>query len=287
MFEERWADLLASRNFRESRLTVDDTRLERARRFVWSMGRGRRVGRARGVSELRVNSRSGKVTGTIDRVTTGASGDAQIFEVKTGADNPELLDMYRSQLISYAYLLAEAGGGIARRGALLFVLVGRTIRQRWSEADIATRGAALEETATQLLAMQSADAQQGNVGEPCVRCDYRPWCPAFWAVYRRSPRSFDASQLLPGAEIDVRERIDSRGQILVLGLADRQPTELLLTKADYPHAERIDVGSRIRVTDTVLPALGPARLRTTKFSELFVLEPPPPVRSGTARGSEK
>jgi RecB family exonuclease len=270
-FEERWHDLLASRNFRELRLTVDDTRLERARRFVWSMGRGSRTGRARSDAEVRVRSRSGKVTGTIDRVKTSASGDPQVFEVKTGADNPDLLDMYRRQLISYAYLLAEAGGGVARRGALMFVLVGRAIRQSWTEVDIATQGAALEETATQVLAVQSASAQQGNVGEACVRCDYRPWCPAFWAVYRRSPGFFDSSRPLPGAELNVRERVDSRDQVLLIGVADRQPTELLLTKTDYPHADQIEVGSRIRVTDTALPALGPTRLRTTRLSELFVI----------------
>lgn len=271
VFEERWHELLASRNFREQRLTVDDTRLERARRFVWSMGRGRRVSRARSDAEVRVTSRSRKVTGTIDRVKRSGSQDPQIFEVKTGADNPDLLDTYRRQLISYAYLLAETGGGLARRGALMFVLVGRTIRQSWTLAELEIQGAALEETATQVLGVQSANAQQGFVGEQCLHCDYRPWCPAFWAVYRRSPGSFDSSRLLPGAEIDVHERIESRGQILVLGVADRQPVELLLTKADYPHTELIEGGSRIRITDAVLPALGPVRLRTSRISELFVI----------------
>lgn len=270
-FERRWSSLLEGRNFRETRLVVPEDRLERARRFVWSMSTARQRGRAQTTTEVTLASSSGNVVGTIDRLRRGPSGEPSIFEVKTGAVTSDRLKTYRDQLVSYAYLLADSGGGLALRGALLFVLAGGVVRQSWTAEEVAARGALLEESASDILATHAVTPQHGRVSDECNRCDYRPWCPAFWSVYQRTVRSEDANIPIAGAEILVREVVESKGQLLIVGASDRKPIDLLVTLADYPHAAALQAGALARVTDVLLSPLGRLRLRMTKGSEVFVI----------------
>lgn len=270
-FERRWTTLLAGRNFREVRLPVPEDRLERARRFVWSQGTARRRARAQATTEVALVSSSGKVAGTIDRLRRGPSGEASIFEVKTGTATADRLKTYRDQLISYAYLLADSGGGLARRGALLFVLAGGVVRENWTTEEVAARGARMEDSASEILATGAATVEHGRVSDECRRCDYRPWCPAFWLVYRRATRSGDLTVPIPGAELIVRELVESKSQLLVIGEADRKPVELLVTLTDHPHAAQVRAGWVVRVTDVLVSPLGRFQLRMTRSSELFTI----------------
>jgi RecB family exonuclease len=270
IFEATWRELLAGRNFREARLDIAEERLERARRFVWSMTRTRprRTGAVR--TEVRLVSGSGKVLGTIDRMRVAASGDTQIFEVKTGVQASALIASYRDQLVSYAYLLSE-NGGLARRGALLFVLSGGVVRESWTPEEVSAQGALLEETASEVARASIASQGQGRVGDECLRCDYRPWCPAFWSVYRRTRRPSDVTRPLPGAQIHVGGIIRAKDQVLLVDGTDRQRVDLIVDIANYPQSADLEVGSIVRVTDVMTAPLGPLRLRLTKSSELFVV----------------
>jgi len=273
-FEGRWEALMRDRNFRESRLAVLEPRLERARRFIWSMTTAGRRRRARAATEVGLVSSSGKVVGSIDRLRRGPSGDLQILEIKTGARTSDRMSSYRAQLISYAYLLADSGGGRALRGALLFVLAGGAVRESWTTNEVAARGSLLEESASAISTTRSVTGQEGRVSDECRRCDYRPWCPAFWLEYRRPVRAGDPNLPVAGAELFIRELVESKGQLLIIGETDRQPIELLVTLGEYPHAADLRPGSFVRVTDVLFSPLGRLRMRMTKNSELFVVSRP-------------
>jgi hypothetical protein len=151
------------------------------------------------------------------------------------------------------------------------VLAGGAVRENWTTDEVAARGSLLEESASEISATHSVTGQEGRVSDECHRCDYRAWCPAFWSQYRRPIRTGDPNLPLAGAEMFVRELVESKGQLLIVGETDRQPVELLVTLADYPHAADLRPGSLARVTDVLLSPLGRLRMRMTKSSELFVV----------------
>ncbi|MHB8695987.1 MAG: hypothetical protein ACYDHH_32635, partial [Solirubrobacteraceae bacterium] len=79
---------------------------------------------------------------------------------------------------------------------------------------------------------------------------------------------------IPGAELIVRELIESKSQLLVIGDADKKPVELLVTLTDHPHAAQVRAGSVVRVTDVLVSPLGRLQLRMTRGSELFTMSRP-------------
>lgn len=213
--------------------------------------------------ERTIVSSDGIVIGTPDLVVW-TSDEATIVDLKTGslADH-ESEQRYIRQLHIYAYIWHSLHGTWPKKGILRNPVTKKEhripIEPEYALQIVVSARAALEE-----INGESDPHRLARPGVVCRRCDYRPWCEAYW-------RHKESERDVIGLVVDIAVKLDTRTSLSDgwLTIRTSEGDEVLAVRRGPRIVMDIKPGDNIRVIDPYLPPDSSIRV-VSVFSEVFV-----------------
>lgn len=213
--------------------------------------------------ERTITSADGLAIGTPDLVISDGKETA-IVDLKTGTlTDEESAQRHIRQLHIYSYIWHSLYGMWPTSG----ILSNPTTRREESipiHADQAKEIVEDGRTAVEAIKAESDPIRLARPGDPCRRCDYRPWCEPYW----RDPQS-DRDAM--GVVVDLAVTSDppsssSNGWITIRGF---DAEETFPVRRGPQRLVNAEPGDTIRVIDPYLPPHSVTRV-ISGFTEVFV-----------------
>lgn len=214
-------------------------------------------------AEISITSSDGLLRGVIDRVDRTDDGPVVVDYKSAESFDEAHLARFTRQLLLYAYLWNDAHGEWPVRGIIDFVLLGREISVPIAAAEslelIGCVGRAIESN-------RGLNSDRlATPGPACSRCDYRPWCAAYW---RNTGRVAEAMASIEGV---VASRASEAPQVVWLE-HDRQASQLILDAAHLSRRDELTPGTRLRLIDAIVDGAPPVgRFRLAPQSEMWIV----------------
>lgn len=224
--------------------------------------------------EIPIASADGRFRGRVDRAEHLPHG-TRLVDYKS-AVRDDLPERYERQLQLYAYMWHEARGAWPVEATVVYPLTGATYPVA-VDPETCQRVADDAGDIVQRVQTERGASDLATPSDVCAACEFRPWCRPFWR-WQSGEAAYTAALERAGVGFEGRvtaiEVVDQHWKVLIQW---RDATVRLVAPLErFPHLQRAQVGSRLRVMDVRLHGLRRQPQATvSELSEIFIVQETP------------